>query len=46
MDLNSLTLAELKELAKKNGVKNLSKLKKEELISILNTKDRNQLFFF
>ncbi len=41
MDLNSLTLAELKELAKKNGVKNLSKLKKEELISILNTKDSN-----
>ena len=41
MDLNSLTLAELRELAKKNGVKNLSKLKKEELISILNTKDSN-----
>ena len=41
MDLNSLTLTELKEGGKKNGVKNLSKLKKEELISILNTKDSN-----
>ena len=34
-DFNSMTLAELKELAKENNVKNISKLKKEELITVL-----------
>lgn len=35
MDVENLSLSELKELAKNNGVKNISKLKKEELIDIL-----------
>ena len=34
--LEELTLTELKELAKKNNIKNISKLKKEELITVLN----------
>ena len=34
MDLNELTLSELKEKAKEKGVKNVSKLKKEDLISL------------
>ena len=34
-DLEELTLVELKELAKENNIKNISKLKKEELITIL-----------
>ncbi len=36
-DLENMTLAELKELAKENNVKNISKLKKEELITVLNS---------
>jgi len=35
MDYSSLTLSELKEQAKLKNVKNISKLKKEEIISIL-----------
>ena len=34
-ELENLTLLELKELAKQKGIKNISKLKKEELISVL-----------
>lgn len=34
-DLENLTLAELKNLAKENNVKNISKLKKEDLITVL-----------
>ncbi len=34
-DLGSLSLAELKELAKENNIKNISKLKKEELLEVL-----------
>ena len=34
-DLNEMTLTELKELAKQNNIKNISKLKKEELIIVL-----------
>mgnify|MGYP006070753031 CR=1 FL=1 len=34
-DLKSMTLAELKEIAKSHNIKNISKLKKEELIIIL-----------
>ena len=35
MDIEEYTLSELKSLAKDKGVKNISKLKKEELIEIL-----------
>ncbi|MCI8362349.1 MAG: transcription termination factor Rho [Clostridia bacterium] len=35
MDLENSTLVELRQLAKEQGVKNVSKLKKEELIEIL-----------
>ena len=34
-DLESLTLLELKKLAKENNIRNISKLKKEELIEVL-----------
>ena len=36
-DLESMTLVELKELAKENNVKNISKLKKEDLITVLSS---------
>lgn len=36
MDLENLTLNKLKELAKNEGIKNISKYKKEELIALLN----------
>ena len=36
MELESFTLAELRELAKNKGLKNFSKLKKEDLIILLN----------
>ena len=35
LDLEKKTLIELKKLAKENNIKNISKLKKEELITIL-----------
>ena len=35
MNFEGLTLAELKDMAKEKGVKNISKLKKEELITVL-----------
>jgi transcription termination factor Rho len=35
MNYNDLTLAELKEKAKDNGIKNISKLKKDDLIELL-----------
>ena len=35
MNYNELTLSELKDLAKEKGLKNISKLKKEDLISFL-----------
>lgn len=38
MDLEDLPIAELRELAKKEEIKNFSKFKKDELISILNEK--------
>ena len=37
-NLEYLTLAELKNLAKENNVKNISKLKKEDLITVLSVK--------
>lgn len=36
MDFEKCTLVELRQIAKENGVKNVSKLKKEELIELLN----------
>ena len=36
-NFNDMTLAQLRELAKENNVKNISKLKKEELITVLNS---------
>ena len=35
MELEDLSLLELKEKAKEKGLKNLSKLRKEEIISLL-----------
>ena len=43
MDLENATLVELRQLAKEQGIKNVSKLKKEELIDILkNTKNNGE----
>ena len=39
MELEELSLTELREMAKKEGIKNSSKFKKNELISILKEKD-------
>ena len=39
MDFENITLAELKELAKEQGIKNISKMKKDELISALQELD-------
>ena len=39
MNYNECTLVELRQLAKEKGVKNVSKLKKEELINILNSEE-------
>ena len=39
MNLNECTLVELRQLAKEKGIKNVSKLKKEELIDILNLEE-------
>lgn len=40
-DLDSLTLLELKKLAKENNIRNISKLKKEELIEVLRSIQNN-----
>ena len=37
MDLKKLSLTDLKKIAKEKGINNISKLKKDELIEILNT---------
>ena len=45
MNFNDYTLVELRQLAKENGIKNVSKLKKEELVSLLeasNNEDSNK----
>lgn len=36
MDLTKCTLVELRQIAKENGIKNVTKLKKDELIELLN----------
>ena len=41
MDFEKCTLVELRQLAKEKGVKNVSKLKKEDLIDILSESDLN-----
>lgn len=41
MDLTNKTLLELKQLAKENGIKNISKYKKDELIELLNNNISN-----
>ena len=41
-NLEELTLAELKEIAKEKEIKNISKLKKEELIEILSENNNKQ----
>ena len=35
LDLESMNLADLKRLAKEHNIKNISKLKKEEIIEVL-----------
>ena len=42
LDLDEMTLTELKELAKQNNIKNISKLKKEELITVLKQVIKNE----
>ena len=42
MDFEKLSLTELKERAKETGIKNISKLKKEELISLLNEQNKTK----
>ena len=41
MNLERSTLVELRQIAKEQGVKNVSKLKKEELIEIINSNTKN-----
>ena len=42
MELENFTLVELKEIAKNKGIKNITKLKKEELIETLKKMDNSQ----
>ena len=42
MDLENYTLVELRQLAKEEGIKNVSKLKKEEIIDMLSNKNSNE----
>jgi len=41
MNMDNLSISELKELAKEKGLKNISKYKKSELIELLNIKNTN-----
>lgn len=43
MDLSNCTLVELRQLAKEKGVKNVTKLKKDELIELLTQADSNKV---
>ena len=43
MNFEGLTLAELKDMAKEKGIKNISKLKKEELIVALSNKETDKV---
>lgn len=42
MNMEELSLAELKEMAKEKGLKGISKLKKEELLEVLKEEDNSQ----
>ena len=42
MDIENSNLAELKEIAKEKGLKNISKLKKDELVTLLNDSCREE----
>ena len=41
MDLTNCTLVELRQMAKEKGIKNVTKLKKDELIEILDSNSKN-----
>ena len=43
MDLSKCTLVELRQMAKEKGAKNVTKLKKEELIDLLDTVERVEI---
>ena len=43
MDLQNYTLVELRQLAKEKGIKNVSKLKKDELIELLSVSNDNEI---
>ena len=43
MDFTELSLTELKKIAKENGITNISKLKKDELIEVLNEKKQSKV---
>ena len=51
MDIENYTLVELRQFAKERGIKNVSKLKKEELINLIkninsdNTIDDKKKYF-
>ena len=42
VNLEELSLAELKEIAKEKEIKNISKLKKDELIEVLSENDNKE----
>ena len=42
MELNDCTIVELRQLAKENGIKNVSKLNKEELVKLLKEVDTSK----
>ena len=42
MDFEKCTLVELRQFAKEKGIKNVSKLKKDELIAILSEESKNE----
>ncbi len=43
MDFENYTLVELRQLAKEEGIKNVSKLKKDELIELLTSKNEEEM---
>ena len=42
MDFEKCTLVELRQFAKEKGIKNVSKLKKDELIAILSEESKSE----